>query len=345
MLLVLAACGTPPAPLTGHATTPSTRELAGYPGVVEPAEVACTFEGPWEYGQPDELRFRAGGPVFAVITQLETAHLELSGATAFVEIDAPAFRVWGFVVRAAVQLHAARAILFADYLVPGPYAVLHPIDAKPREVAVEIVPPKYLTPVAAARDVRACSDLSLAVGTFNPRTAIDGDRQTNDALPAGVAILLSTSPDARPIAELRFENETPVDVLERKGTAARVVLDPYGDHTADTFVVGWIPQSMLIPGPNGYGLNGARGGGRGGRRGRPRGTRNVQCSYDVQLIVELGAERHLVGAIKPGVVITVLAETADTAEIAFSGAGLQIAEGARAFARLDKLRDCTAATL
>jgi hypothetical protein len=346
ILIVVAACSTPPAPVTGHATTHGKRELAGYPSVVEPAEaaVACALDGEWAYGQPDELRFRDGGPVFATVISAKTAHLELAGASAFVELDAKALRLWGYVDRGALTLHAARAFLLADYLIPGPYAALRSIDAKPRAISVELVLPKYVKPITAARGVQACSDLSLAEVTFTPRAAVGDDRETDDALAAGVAIPLSTKAGGQPVAELRFDHEAPVDVLERQGNVARVVLDTYSAPEADTYVVGWVPQAMLRPGPSGYGIDGSRGGGRGGLRGRPRGNHHVRCTHPVPLVVELAGERHLVGEIAPGVVISELGETADTVEVALDRVGLALVPGARSLVKREALHDCEAAT-
>jgi len=316
-LLAIAACGAPPP--------------------ASPADVACTLAGPWEYGQPDVLRLRDGGPAFATFVDPETAKLALRGATAHVELASKSLRVRGHVERAAVRLHPARAFVLGDALVPGPAAVLRPVEAK-RDVVVELAPPRYMT-ARTVRGARACGDLALAERTFDPRAAISGDRETTDALAPDVAIPLAARAGGAPVGELRFTEAAPADVLERDGDRARVVLDPWGDPEADTFVVGWVPASALVAGPQGYSISDGRGGGRGGVRGRPRGTRHVACTHEVAFTVEQGGVRETVGAILPGAVISLL----DEREVALDRIGLQLADGVRAFVDAAAVRDCAPA--
>ena len=343
ILIALAACGSPQAPIAHHATTHSKRELAGYPSVVEPTEVSCKIDGPWAYGQPDSLRFRDGGPVYATVTDPKVAHLELGGVVAFVEIETPAVRLWGFVDHDTVALHAARPFLIADYLAPGPHAALYVKAVTSSGISVALLTPSYMKAVAVPRGLRTCSDLSLAEVVFDPRAAIGDDHHTSDELAAGIAIPLSTRADAPAVAQLHFDDPPPVDVIERRGNVARVVLDTYGDPGADTLVVGWVPQSAVKPSANGHAINDSRGGGRGGARGRPRGGHAVQCRHEVPLVVELGGERHLVGAIAPGVVIGELASAGDFVEITLERTGLRLADTARSLTKVEALGDCEAA--
>ncbi|MEO8700567.1 MAG: hypothetical protein ABI867_11015 [Kofleriaceae bacterium] len=336
VVVVLGACSTPAAPITGRAAGHSARELAGYPSVVEPAGAACTLRGAWEYDQPDALRFRDGGPVYATVHDPKTVQLELAGTTAFVDIEAGSVRLWGYVDRAAVRLHAARAFVFADYLIPGHEAVLRVIDAKASGLTVELAPPAYVK--GPGRGVRSCGDLALVPGDFDPRALIR-EAGSGATLAAG-AIPLAIRPTASPIAELQLTEETPVEVLAREAGFSRVLIDPYADPAADLYVVGWVPDASVTAGASGHGISDARGGGRGGRRGRPRGIRHVRCSHQVPLVVDLAGERHLVGAIKPGSVISVLD---DRGAVALDRIGIELADAARAFANRDALQGCPTA--
>src|SRR5881394_3369196 len=119
-LTVLLACccsGAPTPPPSGRVLPQSRRALDGYPSVLEPASIDCTFTGPWGRDQPTELRLGEGGPVFATGFRAQNVQLELAGTAAFLEIVVDGFRFWGHVDRPV--LYAAHAALMAGYLVPG----------------------------------------------------------------------------------------------------------------------------------------------------------------------------------------------------------------------------------
>lgn len=300
LLVALVACSTPPAK--------------------PPVPSACNLAGAWEYGQPDALRLHPSGKIFGTLIDPQTAKLVLAPDSAEVELAGKSLRVKGFVERGALRLHPARAMLLGDAFAPGPSAVLRPAGDQ-----FELAAPKYM----AAKPVRtklACNDLALVPAQFDPREVLP-PAQTASALSAGVAIPLAAQPDAAPIGELRFTEPAPADVVDRKADRVRVVLDAWGDPDADTFVVGWVPASLVVAGPQGHAVNTTTGGGRGAVTGRPRGTRHVTCTREVPLSIELDGKRSVVGAILPGAEISLVGET----EIAPERLGLQLADGARAF--------------
>lgn len=322
-LVLVAACGTagaPPPPLVGSAAVDPT--------LAAPPSPTCAWQGPWEYGQPETLAMREGGPTFGTIGRVERAALEVGPNGAFVELASKELTVRGFVERRAVRLHPARALAIASYLLPGPRAVLRPVDAAGSKLTVEAVAPRHVVAEAPPRAQLACRDLALEVATFDPLAAL-GDIRTTEAALASATMALQAHSQGPRVAELRLDDEVPVSVLEQRGGLVRVVLDPYADVEADTYVVGWVPSQHLRPAWGGRSLSGGFGGGRGVAGGR-RPKRSVRCAHEVAFWVVLGDERRIVGAIAPGAEIGLVGESADRFEIAIGRLGLSLADGARA---------------
>lgn len=322
-LVLVAACGTagaPPPPLVGSAAVDPT--------LAAPPSSTCTWGGPWEYGQPETLALRDGGPIFGTIGRVERATLEVGPNGAFVELASKELTVRGFVDRRAVRLHPARALAIASHLLPGPRAVLRPAETAGSKLTVEAAPPRHVVAEAPPRAQLACRDLTLEVATFDPLSVL-GDVRTTDAALAGATMSLQAHPQGPRVAELRLDEEVPVSVLEQRGGLARVVLDPHADVEADLYVVGWVPSQHLRPAWGGRSLSGGYGGGRGLPRGRPP-KRSVRCAHEVAFWVVLGDERRIVGAIAPAAEIGIVGETADGFEIAIGRLGLSLVDGARA---------------
>ena len=344
-LLVLLACccsGPPPTKPPGGTPAPSRRGLADYPSVVELSNIDCTFAGPWGADQPRELRFGEGGPVFATAFRTENAHLELGGTAGVVEIDVEGFRFWGHVDHAV--LHPARAFVMAGYLIPGFHTTLHPIRANQQQVTVEVVPPKFVKPISAPRESRPCNDVGLALADFDPWSALGNDVHPDSyKLPANTPIPLAASPGGPPVAELRFDGEAYVSVVEQRGELARILVDDSNDREAGTYVVGWVSKAALVPVPNGFGYEASRSVGSGPpvSSGFSRTKRHVRCTHEVPLVVELGTARHLAGAIKPDTKFGVIDAPGDLLEITLDRISLQLAPTARAMVKRTAVGDCS----
>lgn len=320
----------------------SRREVAGYPSVLEPATVDCTLNGPWGPEQPHELRFGEDGPVYATAFRSESARLELAGTSAFVDVDVDGFRLWGHVTHDVV-LHPAHAFVFAGYMLPGFHAALHPISARPQELVVEIVPPKFVKPLSPARDTRPCKDFGLAYAELDPSSAL-GDNLNIDGykLPANTPIPLAAKYGDAPVAQLQFDVEANVGVVEQRGELARIVVDDSYDQDAGTSVVGWVSRSLLVHvGAIGHAGNWSTGAGPPISSGLSRAKRHVRCTHEVPLIVELGNVRHLAGAIQPDTKFGLVDGPSDTIEITFDRISLQLAPTARALVKRAAVSDCT----
>src|SRR5437016_183933 len=131
------ACGGP-APLPPQKPPPTPP--------LPPPPVACIVTGPWEPAQPHELMLRPGGKPFAKFAHAERAKLTL-GAAAFVELTWKELSVSGVVASEQLVLHPARPIIIADYIAPGPKAVLRWAGGQTFAIAL----PDSVKPVAPAR--------------------------------------------------------------------------------------------------------------------------------------------------------------------------------------------------
>lgn len=316
------------------------RGLAGYPSVLEPANIDCAFDGPWGPDQPRELRFGEGGPAFATAFRTESAHLELAGTSAFVEIEVDGFRFWGHVDRPV--LHPARAFLMGGYLLPGSHSTLRPINARPQQLAVEIVPPKFIKPLSPPRDTRPCNDFGLSYAELDPSSALGSDLNGDGyKLPANTPIPLAASHGAPPVGELRFDVEPIVSIVEQRGELARILVDDSYDRDAGIAVVGWVSRSLLAhAGPSGQERSWSIGAGPPTSSGLSRAKRHVHCTHEVPLIVELGGARHLAGAIRPDTKFGLIEGPGDTIEITLDRISLQLAPTARAMVKRTAIGDC-----
>lgn len=331
-LLLVAACGTPPSaqPVTGHTAPPEGTSL------VAPRST-CRLAGPWEHGQPDELRFRADGPPFATFAVSSKAELQLSPQGAFVELATDELVVRGFVATEAVRLRATRPLVIARYLVPGPLAVLHPVTTSERDVTIAPELPPYIEPVAPPRERVACKDVALTMTGFDTE-AVLGRQGHGASLGAGLAIPLSVEPGGGVVAKLRFTEPVSVALLEKREAFARVVVESSASPAKDLFAIGWVASASLQPATTTVSV-GEGGSGRGATRERlPK--RRMVCPERVAFSVEHGGERRVVGTIAAGVEIGIVGEGAGAYEIALGRYGLSLAAGARASVTISSSRSC-----
>lgn len=342
-LLVLLACccsSSPPTRPPGGLPLQARRGLPGYPGVVEPSNIDCRFVGPWGPEQPTQLRFGDEGPVYATAFQTEKAQLEISGTSAFVEIEVEGYRFWGHVDRPV--LHPARAFVLGGYLVPGFHATLRPVGARPHELAVEITPPRFVKPLSPPREWRPCTDLGLAYGEFHASSALGDASGDGYKLPASTPIALAAAHGGPPVAELTFGEEAVVSVIEQRGEHARIFVGDSYDHEAGIWVVGWVARSLLVA-AGGFGQSGnwSMGSGPPVSSGLSRARRHVRCTHEVPLIVELAGERHLAGAIRPGTTFGVNDGPGETLDIVLDRVSIQLAPGARPMVKQSAIAACT----
>jgi hypothetical protein len=215
-----------------------------------------------------------------------------------------------------------------------------------RATGITIVPslPSWATARAPLGGELSCTELTLAQATFSPRDGIDAATESQAMLPDIVRIPMALVPGGKPVVELMFPKagDPLVDIIERSGNSVRVVVyPPTLDPDDSSLIVGWIPASILRPHSHGFGGSWTTGGEGGFANGRPRAKRSVTCTHEVPLVVELGTEQHLVGAITAKTTIGVLDDAGPLVEVEVRNAGIELAPGARLLAKLTALADCT----
>ena len=343
---------TAPAPPAHARPAASRRALPGYPPPAEPAGSTCVLRGGWGPEQPHELRFRRGGRTFATLNHVDAASLALGEdpASPFVELSAKDARLWGYVEADKLLIHPSRPQLLVGYLVPGPTASLRWLGARGEPAAIAVTLPEFVKPVAPPEDEVRCSDLSIDQLEFDPREAIEA--------PAGTMVLFDDRAKSIPLGraasgpasatiELADRSSPRVEVIERKGDRARVVvhhstLDPL----EDVLLVGWVDARILDNRPQGFGGSWGSAGDATSSLPRPReGWRMVTCTHEVPLVVELEGERHLVGAVASGVRLEVPPDAGRSAlrlvEIAVRSRQIEFADDTRVLARGSTVADCS----
>lgn len=278
--------------------------------------------------------------MYATAFRTAKARLALAGTAAFLEIDLPGFRFWGHVDRPV--LHPARAFVMAGYLVPGSHATLRAVAAKPAGVTVELAPPAFVKPLLTPRDTRACKELGLGYAELVPTSALDRALEPQTyKLPANTPVPLAATPGASPVAELRFDEEASLRLVEQRGDLARVFIHESTDRDASISVVGWVPRALLAEtAPSGREGSGAAGGGPPVSSGLSRAKRHVSCPHEVPLVVELGATRQLVGAIQPSTTFGVGDGDGEMVAIVPDRIALQLAPEAHLLVKRSAIADC-----
>ncbi len=356
-VLVVAACASPAspqlrAPQSGpRPRPPSSRALPGYPPPEEPAAVTCAVAGTWSPDQPNELRFRRGGRTVVTVYQAKRATVSLGEdpASPFVELSSPHGRLWGVVMADRLLLHPARAMLFDGYLVPGPTALLRWLGAAAEPVPIGVQLPELVRPASPPRDDLRCADLSLDEPDFQPRAAIDAPEGEHVVFVEGKPIPIARELNGAAVADLVFESSPGIEVIERRGDRARVIVEHSNLNPAENvLVVGWVAASALVVKPTGFGGSWGSGGAGSGPLPRPhRGWQMVSCPREVPLVAELEGEQHLIGAVAAGVPLELPPGTARTGErlveIVVRSRQMAFADDVRVLTQGAALAGCTAA--
>jgi hypothetical protein len=335
----------PPASASVAAPT-SKRALEGYPSPIDSSASGCKLSGQWETEQPRALRFRPSSPPFLTLhgaKRAEVTLLEEADPIAFVELSSDVVRAFGF-LSGEVGLHPAKPFLVAGYIAPASESRLVWRGSKGGKVGIEIDVGKFLEPFVAPKDDRACDDVTLSsTAKFAARDAIAEVTKTTEQLPVAHPIALRKDAKGPPIAEIH-PSSCPalfVDVIERSGPDARVVVQPCSlDPMLSYVVVGWVPASLLIARAGGTGGSFAFGGGIGDISARRRGKR-ASCEGEVPLVAEQAGEMHLIGAIAAKTVIDLFeAGPAGYVRVLPLRGNLELGAGVRLLAKESFLAGC-----
>jgi hypothetical protein len=323
-LLVLGvACSTPPS----HPAPPQPDAPAARP---------CELSGRWR-DQPDELWIGPNGPTFATVFGVERGTLEFASSVS-ARVITPTLELAGFVDPQRVQLHARKPFVIAGFLIPGPKLPLRYAGTRSGRLEIDVAPASLTKALHAER---ACSDLALDAGTFDPRSALPERSQRMTSLAAGRDIPLSIEPGAAPIAMLHYENSPLVDVLATRGAEVRVAVLAGEMNPSDNFVAfGWVPASAVLEISQGMGGSWGRGGMRGTASRPPSKRPHVVCARDIGLRVQLDRDVRPVGHIRPNTIIELLDDN-DPVEVSILRAHAELAEGAHWLVSRAELADCS----
>lgn len=194
-----------------------------------------------------------------------------------------------------VRAHAAKAIVFGGVFVPSGYTPLsiRRVTKDAVTVMVEAATFKTRTPLSA--DV-ACADLTLD-GASRPADGVAPStaKAESRVLPSGDLVPISATADGQPIGTLEgtAERGLVVQVVEKKGAVVRIVA-----RLKEGIVFGYVPAGALAPlRPKQAGLLEAAFGIPVGKE-RPV-TEQALCPRETPLLVEVGGEKHRLGAVLP----------------------------------------------
>jgi hypothetical protein len=320
-LMALFACG----------TTPKREEPAPAPSAPPPADAAiiadaavvatapCVLHTDAWRDQPAALA--VGGKPF--VDMLEVAHAKVDLATATATLQTRAITVTGEIKD--LRLHAAAPFVLGNYAAPGAKVPMMLVSSTGDQATVELVVPFTK---AKVRGARACSDLALDdAAEFDPRDAIGVETASTAYVHDKRPVPLAIEYGKPAVVTLRFVDSPRADILEKRGTHARVAIYSDSLNPAEhVMFVGWVPQSALHTNAHGFGGSWATGGNRSPGRERPvAGAKLVTCAKEIALDVELEGARHTVGTIAANAIIEVLPD--DSVRIRDSGA--ELLKGAR----------------
>ncbi len=323
---------------------PLRRYQEGPPPVAFPTPAACVLKASsWRGARPvTELRFRAGGPVFArVASGAASLHLPPGpAAEAGLELEFDGLVVRGLVAPEAVALHAAKPLVLGGLAIPTPRARLAWTGARPGELTVthapaagvEVLAPPLTAPVR-------CDALSLDAVAFDPAAAAPEKKVDRPALlRLRRPISLSVDPAAAPAARLlaRDDLDAEVTVIEIAGNKSRILWS-----RKEELIFGWVATSDLRPPNPGVGLGSVSTTGSGAGFGRSvHSVARVTCPADVPVIAEAEDERATVGLIRAGTLIHVMTRGGPESKIVVAPGGIQMATPAELLADAERLKDC-----
>jgi hypothetical protein len=323
LFALLAGCSAVPAPPTivveqtappapSAAPTTAREPLAPAPPVIEaPGQQGCLLPTSASLS----LRFRADGPAFATLGGTSaTIDLTTAGPAAGAAARAvrAGFTLQGIVSAIDLELGPARALTLGGFLVPLPSARFAWKGTAPGtiqigfalEAEIEILPEAGLDKASLP-----CDAVSLDHPSFDTRTAFPrGPKEKEMLVRAGKVVPLSRTPEAPPVARLRFTgDDASVTLVEKRGRHALVRRE---EPTAILF--GWVATADLHVPPadsigDAYGIGdlGLTG------TGAPLATRVVHCDRDIPLVAEMAGERRTIGTVAAGTALSLLDRKGD----------------------------------
>lgn len=339
----------PPRPdaTASSAPPPAAQPPAAQPPAVEiavlrepePDDIACRIaSAAWT---ATELRLDVDGPVFA---RVEAAPVNLllpvtdRPRAAIVAMDDGAVVVRAVLRHGDVHLHQGEPKALLGVVVPKADTRLTWTRSAPGSAEIGLDTSAVL---ASPRPFVArieCRDLAIVPREYDARASITKRKRLAKRNLIMDQVPLAAARGAQPVASL---NRGEVELIERRGTRARIVVESH-----DYLVAGWVSAEHLVP-P--YASIGPGGGGTGwGTRGvASRPPERTRCPADVRLFVELGATRVEVGLIRAQSGFAVVGDSGDAGELAeielWDSPWLIVADAARLVVERGELVGCVRA--
>ena len=290
----------------------------------------CVFHTEhWHDREPPRLSLRPGARAFAEIDgDSRDVTLTVDGAGARVDITSGLVKLRGFVGAAGVDLYPSRAFDVGGFAVPDNGSSLDWKWSAPGALALSVRAPQGASP-RQLETVRACSDLGIEPGSFDPLDAVGGAGLGRLAkLRRGRTVTLASRPGGAPLATVKLEpdQDEAVTVLALEGGAAHVA---WRD---GTFLLhGWVAASELAEGdkpmrlPLLISMNADH-------FSWPRPLRVVRCARELALYASQDGEQAPVGTVAGGASIGIIAEgrpytsvhVIDSTVLALAGAALLV---------------------
>jgi hypothetical protein len=313
-------------PVPSAEVAPKRREPS-LPELAAPRAVACTFAEPHFAGS---LRLRADAPA-AVQVRNASARVRIpqeprGGVWVEVAHDTIALAAW---MRAdELSLFAARPLVFGGWLsVKGDV----PLRWRAyRSTSLWIAPPRPTGVRSFERAERrtACDEVSLSRSFFDAQAPFAlGPRKDRGLLDTTWSTRLRAEPTGNEVGAIEAAGPIEVDVYERETDRARVAFS-----LDQAVVVAWVDAGVVKPAPPAGGT----------RRVRPPTFRGdvarvepmgelVTCNFALEVAVEAGDERALVGSAAAGTTIKVVGREGELAHVELPDASPWIAleRGAR----------------
>lgn len=289
-----------------------------------------------------DLRFRAGGPVFARVAGAKgELHFPLGPAAdgAYLDLVDSGLALRGHLAGADVALHPARGVVMGEAVIPRGRATLLWSAATPGALAVTFDPHEGIALVQPPLSATLpCDALSLDTTSIDARAAVP-DRKPGKPglLRVSGPVPLSLAPGGVTFANLTAKTgeDAEVTVMERAGQSARILWS-----RPDSFIFGWVPAASLQAPtrPASLSTSGTGSGAGFGRSIHP--ISRVVCPDDVPVIADAGGERMTVGRILAGTTINLMDRGEEYRAILIATSGAQIPNDVTLRVREDRLKGC-----
>ena len=266
-------------------------------------EIACELTCPsWPHSA--HLRAEQQGPALVRIgagPSLEAILHSGEPVAARVRISKQGVHLFGWFAHDELPLHLVEAKVLAGIVAPASHTSLRWGKGEPGRIQVGYAFEDRVAPDAVVWSPLACSEVGLDYTKYDHLTVLpDIDPVDQAMLTAATHVAVAPTPTDEARVSLELAEALEVDVLERRGDRARILLE-----LTDGHLFGWVEGRHLSPvPPNSIGSAFAIGGL--GLRGVGQPAPLFECSRELPLNVEQSGETIPIGTLDPGVVFGIV---------------------------------------